>query len=481
MQGILHPGILPRILGELRSAGRSGVLRLSRKAQTLAILVVDDQLGLMAPRSAFLQASPGPALPGRDALIEALSWTEGTFAFDEQDPIAVDAQCPPERLPLPDAIREAIRSIESLDVVREGLGDLERVAELRTARHAPTLPPGDELLLALVDGSRTLSELAERSALPLDEARRGLYGLLCFGLIECRPRRPSPEPPTEVEAAEAVEARPEPAEREAAVEDEATQARRRELQERVREAADKNHFEALGLSRAADDQEVKEAYLRLARRYHPDSQTDPALAHLEKEREALFIRIGEAYEVLSHPKRRARYEAELLALEAGPASAQGGAATDQSPEALDAVQNALLADDAIRRANELIVEAQYWDAIQLLEGTIPRIHAKKLRHEAQVLLARAYTRNPKWVRRGEELLLSVVREDPSWVDAYFVLGTIYRNNGLKSRALTMFRKVLELKPSHKPAAVEIRALEENPTASPPARPDAARRRSSGSG
>jgi tetratricopeptide (TPR) repeat protein len=227
-----------------------------------------------------------------------------------------------------------------------------------------------------------------------------------------------------------------------------------------------NHFEVLGIPRGADDLQVKEAYFRLARRFHPDLQRDPALADLKKECEALFMRIGDAYEVLRNPKSRARYEAELLSRESRPPSDLGGAAVGESPEALDTVQNALLADDAIRRAGELVVESQYWDAIQLLETTLPRIQSKRLQHEAQVLLARAYMRNPKWLRRGEELLQSVVREDPSWADAYFVLGTIYRSKGLKTRAVTMFRKVLELKPNHKPAAAEIRALGEAP---PPAK------------
>jgi curved DNA-binding protein CbpA len=219
-----------------------------------------------------------------------------------------------------------------------------------------------------------------------------------------------------------------------------------------------NHFEVLGVQRGASDLEIREAYFRLVRQFHPDRHAEPALADLKKELEALFIRIGEAYEVLGHPRRRARYEAELT----GPLPAQ-------SPEASGEVENALLADDAIRRAEQFMEESQYWDAIQILEAVIPQIQSSRLKHEAQVRLARAYTRNPKWVRRGEELLQTVLREDPSWVDAYYVLGTIYRGNGFKSRAVAMFKKVLELRPSHRPAAAEIRSLEGPPETKKPLR------------
>lgn len=125
----------------------------------------------------------------------------------------------------------------------------------------------------------------------------------------------------------------------------------------------------------------------------------------------------------------------------------------------DPVENALLADDVIRKAKHLMAESDNWSAIQLLEAVIPRIRATEMRHKAQVALARACSRNPKWVKRGEEMLQAVVREDPGCADAYFMLGVIYKQNGFRARALAMFRKVGELKPGHAPAAEEIRSLD----------------------
>jgi Tfp pilus assembly protein PilF len=95
----------------------------------------------------------------------------------------------------------------------------------------------------------------------------------------------------------------------------------------------------------------------------------------------------------------------------------------------------------------------------MMEAVIPWIQSKRLKHAAQVRLARAYAKNPYWVRKGEDLLQAVVREDPSRADAYFVLGTIYQDKGLRNRAITMFRKVLELEPHHWLAAAQIRSLE----------------------
>src|SRR5262249_24765153 len=147
--------------------------------------------------------------------------------------------------------------------------------------------------------------------------------------------------------------------------------------------------------------------------------------------------------------------------EAAPASRipriQQQPAPPSEPAAPDPQVEARMAEEAIRKAEKRFAEGKFWDAIQLLEPAVPRVEGK-LKHKSRVLLARAYFKNPHWGKRAEELLQTVVHEEPRYVDAYFVLGTIYKHGNLRSRALGMFRKVLELKPEHEEAAAEVAAL-----------------------
>jgi len=64
----------------------------------------------------------------------------------------------------------------------------------------------------------------------------------------------------------------------------------------------KDPYEVLGVSRTAGDAEIKKAYRRLARKYHPDVNPGDSGAHKR------FQEIAAAYEILKDPKRKERYD-----------------------------------------------------------------------------------------------------------------------------------------------------------------------------
>ena len=64
----------------------------------------------------------------------------------------------------------------------------------------------------------------------------------------------------------------------------------------------KDFYEVLGVDRGASDDEIKKAYRKAAKKYHPDLHPG------DKEAEMHFKEVGEAYEVLSDSNKRARYD-----------------------------------------------------------------------------------------------------------------------------------------------------------------------------
>lgn len=64
----------------------------------------------------------------------------------------------------------------------------------------------------------------------------------------------------------------------------------------------RDYYDILGVSKSADEKEIKKAYRKIALKYHPDKNPD------DKEAEEKFKEAAEAYEVLSDPDKRSRYD-----------------------------------------------------------------------------------------------------------------------------------------------------------------------------
>jgi tetratricopeptide (TPR) repeat protein len=522
MKGNLAEGALPGLLRELYVGRKSGVVHFSLADERRSVRfrrghlihgdtnVKEDRLGETLVRQGALTAGDlkratgfvlrdgkrlgvvllelgtldrdrledGLALHLRENLMKVFSWNDGTYEFVEEP----EGEEPPDvtlKLSTGEMILEAVRRVQDPDVVRYALGDIDRIlghtsdALLRFQKM--TLSPIDGYVLSRIDGTLSAREVLQLIPQPYEETQRSLFGLLCTGVIEYLPLPPkkvkpvapaTPIPRASVAAAAPVLPTPPAAATPAAPprvalsqeELKVAEARRQEIEDAHAGLRTRNHFEILGIPRASSEAQVKDAYFRLAKRFHPDTHHDPHLADLRDKLEAVFIRLGEAYEVLRNPRSRSSYESDLTSRMPRTPKPQ------EQPEAApppDPDMAAGVAEISIKRAEKLIQQEKFWDAIQLLETAVPAAKSR-IKQKGRVLLARAYLRNPNWVKQAEQVLLSATQEDPAYAEPFYLLGTIYKASGLRSRAIHMFKKAVELKPEHEEAAAELKALVPEP-------------------
>jgi len=514
MKGSLSRGVLPGLLRELFVAHKTGLLHVTRNSERRSVRFQDgrivgaqaddpeDQLGPVLVRQGFLsqvdldrgrevvdrghtrlgralrdlgvwdeaKAEEALAVQAREILLKLFSWKEGSYVFEEQEGSAEGDTTP--KLSTGQLILDAARRVEDYPVVHEALGNLDRVlilpkdALLRFQNIL--LTPADGYVLSRVDGEMTAREVLQVTPFSPEEAEKSLYCLLCTGALEygaaeaprAEPIRSSPPPPAPPPKPVAVPAATVPTDDAARRE---TSARRREVLDKFEGLRSKNHFEVLEITPDASADKVKDAYFRLAKRYHPDAHHREAVLEDVKDKlEAVFIRMGEAYDILRNPRYRATYESNLKLR--APAAAQP--VTAAGTGAAEPAERSQRDTDALRKAEKLVQKEQYWDVIQLLEGVIPRL-AGKQRQRARMALGRAYLKNPNWVKEGEELVRAVVAEDPGHVAAHLLLGQVYKERGLKARALSMLRKAVELDPENEQANAELATLPVEPAPPPP--------------
>jgi tetratricopeptide (TPR) repeat protein len=329
-----------------------------------------------------------------------------------------------------------------------------------------------------VDGVMSAREIIQMLGLPEDEICRSLLGLLSTGLVQYRegsvrpdPSRaaakpvaplPAAPPPPAAPPVPVATAAPPPATPVAppapAPRVETPADRRREILEAF-SGLNRNHYDVLGLKNDATPAQVKDAYFRLAKRFHPDVHTDPALADMHDKLEKVFIRLGQAYEALKN-----RVPDPPRAVPAAPQAPAPPSAPEPEPPAAPAMDE-LMVKKSIATADMKFMSEKYWDAIQLLEAAIPSAQGRLL-SRGRVLLAKCFMKNPNWVRRAEEQVQLVLKAEPKNVDALYVLATIYKAGGLKARTIGALRRVLELRPEHEEAARDLNEL--TPTEDPDA-------------
>lgn len=420
----------------------------------------------------------------RHSVAKAFGWVDGRYSFEDEAPRTPERAELSPRVATGDMILEALRGIHDPDVVRYGLGDLDRILGLSNdplLRFQPvTLSPADGFVLSRVDGVLSAREVIQLIPLPVDDALRSLLGLLSTGIVEYLPLPPrraaknatsatQPQGRPVAPPVSTATSQPSPAAR--APTSAADEQRGREIVELHAALKVRTHYEMLGLERGASESEIKTAYFQLARRFHPDTQHGATLPELRDKLEAIFIRIGHAYDVLKNARTRAAYESTLGAREGhAPRPAEGTEATHATgaPQAAggpppDAGRRV---EQALRQAEQHCAAEKYWDAIQALEGVLALAEGRSL-SRVRLLLAKAQLKNPRWVKRAEETLLDLVRDDPQHAEAHFLLAGIYVAGGLRARAASQYRKVLELKPDHEEAARRLDELAPTPGEAPP--------------
>lgn len=408
-----------------------------------------------------------------------LLWREGEYVLDTAARAAHDITLD---APLEQWLLDASHSV-SASTAREILDAAGGVfAPNEAARTDLQLSPLDGFLVSRLTEPMTIDEIAALSGLPEDQYLPALYALYASGLIasttEPPPSQPVVKPP--VETGPSIE------------------EVRVELEQTLGFYRTANLYEVLGVTNAAEAAEIKRAYYALAKKYHPDRYHAASDREVREKLEAVFAFVSRAYETLFDARQRADYDRRLGAnasvaaaspspnpaptTAAPPVSATATATPPSAPytppppvstpppaepehappvyqsqsapdgdlggappAGLDTEQ---LAEHHFREGMRRLNSRDLVGAVQLLRQAVQLVPTNG---QYQLQLGMTLSQNQRWLKEAERHLLEAQRYEPLNVQIFLKLGEIYTTTGLKKRAESQYRAVLNIDPFNRVA------------------------------
>jgi len=412
------------------------------------------------------------------------SWLSGEYRFEQHEsPVDEDIVL---NLSTADIILEGTRRMDDMEKVRRALGDPSRVLQttedpLLLYQKMSTLSQSEYFILSRVDGLSSMADILSISPIGEEQTLRCIYGLVSAGVIEpkggaspleedgakartstppprtmastaappqaapaYKPPPPSPPPPPRVEIPkpEVQVGKPKtepPAEPSGPSLEEI--AIREDIIEKHASLREATIYDLLGITITANDAEVKKAYYAMAKKYHPDRHHSPYLRGVHGLLEELFGKITDAYQILSSPLERNRYDAKIRA--EGPAAVVAVGGTPTTEEANEGARRRA-AEEHYKEGKRHFDEMHFFDAIQCLREAV-RLAPKKNYHK---LLAQALMKNPLWLREAEEQFRLALKMDRFDAESYVGLGDIYESEGMSTRALKMYEQAATYDPEN---------------------------------
>lgn len=411
----------------------------------------------------------------REKLLEIFSWPNGQYQFVRDPGVTgeiADLDMSPANL-----IYRGIMSRMPIETITEQVDSWRSMYLVptsdQTARFQELdLTQEETEFTKMIDGSLRVEQVLARSDLDLDHSYRLIYALVATGILELKEQPQATRPLEELEARE--EAASEMAEEEATKEEMPKEEIDKRVFEYFYKIQNANALEILGVSDKPTPEEVKQAYFKLAKEFHPDRYHDrPAVVKLKAQE--IFKSIQAAYERLDTQEKIDEYLAAMESekVKAGEAKPEEISVKDEKRREL--LKKVIEAEAAFQEAEKHIISQKWLEAAKAVKRALS---LQPDEPEYMATLGWALYNLADQVAEGkvkipEELgiapdadLRFVAREyinraiesNPKLDRGYLYLGYIYKRQGLKDMAKRQFEKAIICNPSNAEAQRELRMI-----------------------
>ncbi len=370
----------------------------------------------------------------KEIVLKMFDWREGNYQFNGGTlPVS---EIIPIHMSTGDLIIEGIRNLEWKNI-RKSLPPIKTVLNLSSDPsllfQSVHLDKDHQTVFSLVDGSKSIYAICAQSGMGDFNTLKAIYTLLALRMVEAGELRTDEEKIVYEVAHETITANATTKDAAAAPEMSVT---KEVIQNAFESMGRQSYYEVLEVGHGAKPQEIKKAYFHLAKLYHPDRHFEPEMSDMKEKLEALFTRIHDAYETLSSPALRDQYNIDLALGDTMPRK--------EEQRKTKKAENQKTAQAQYNEGMKQFSQGNFWGAEEAFEWAI-RLDPEN----AEYVFRRGLTlaRVPRRGHEAEEHFVNAIELAPNKSEYHMELGNFYARSGLKAKALTSYRKALQIEPN----------------------------------
>jgi curved DNA-binding protein CbpA len=379
----------------------------------------------------------------KEIILSLFTWRNGNYIFDDSPLPASDII--PLQMSIGNLIIEGIRG-QDWQVVRKSLPPLK--TKLRPAVDPSFLFQGADLdqdqqsILSLIDGNRSIEELCSLSGLGDFNTLKAIYAVLALKMADKGALKTEQEMKSaRAGIQETVSAGQQKQEPDAGQTTASPVVTRQMIQNAFAAMKNQDHYQMLGVARSATPQELKKAYFRLAKIYHPDRHFEAEMSDLKETFESLFAGIHNAYQTLNDLEQRRSYDQTPAGKPAPTAQYE-----EKRPEAYveNYTEKAGRAIAYFKAGMKDFSVGNYWGAAESFAWAtrLDPVKSEYFYHYGISL-----SRIPRRRHEAEENLKKAIEIDPLRPEYHLELGALYLKSGLKTKALDVYNDALQQNPA----------------------------------
>jgi hypothetical protein len=364
-----------------------------------------------------------------EIILSLFSIEEGRFAFEEM-PLPTD-EIITLKLSAANLIYYGIKRINNFRRIVTELPSMDNVLcfslEPLDLFQDISLDESGKQILSFADGKNSIQEVVAISQIKTFEALKTIYALLNARMIDikaqCKPYCTIPKQVVEDIFKEKEERI-------------ITVPLKDEIEEMHNKYEGLGYYSVLGVKNLAAIHEIKSAYYKTAKKYHPDMHFYLEDDVLKDKLNDIFTYVYEAYATLSNPQKRKEYD-KLSTLKPAKLVSQSDKA-----RALFEEGNIQLRENNYTEAELLFGQAAYFD------GTIPEYHY----YYGLTLMSL------NKFKHAEKAINRAIKLDPKNAGYLAKIGFVYLELNLPIKAKAFFRQALEISPDHASASEGMRKV-----------------------